>query len=158
MVTHDVTTTRMVRRIQAPPERVYEALIDPEAVQQWMVPDDMTSRVHSFEARDGGTFRISLTYDDQSTAGKTEGSTDTFKGRFVKLVPGREVIQVIEFDTDDPELSGEMTITYSLSEAEDGGTDVTGIHENLPPGVSPDANELGWRMSMDKLARLVEAG
>jgi uncharacterized protein YndB with AHSA1/START domain len=148
----------MVRRIQAPPERVYEALIDSEAVQQWMVPDDMTSQVHRFEAREGGAFRISLTYDDPFTAGKTEGSTDTFEGRFVKLVPDREVVQAIEFETDDAELLGEMTITYSLSEAEDGGTDVVGIHENLPPGVSPEANELGWRMSMDKLARLVEAG
>lgn len=151
-----VATTRVTRRINATPARVYAALIDPEAVQQWMVPDDMTSRVHSFEARESGTFRISLTYDDPSTAGKTDGATDTFTGRFVRLFPGREVVQAIEFETDDPEVFGEMTVTYSLSEDDDGATLLTGIHENLPPGVSPEANELGWQMSLDKLAQLVE--
>jgi hypothetical protein len=67
------------------------------------------------------------------------------------------VVQVIEFDTDDPDVEGEMTITYSLSQA-DAGTNVTGIHENLPPGISPESNDLGWQMSLDKLAHLVEAG
>ncbi len=151
-----MATTRVVKRIEAPPARVYEALIDPEAVQQWMVPDGMTSEVHGFEAREDGRFRISLTYDDPSAAGKTQGSTDTFEGRFVKLVPGREVIQVIEFETDTSDLAGEMTITYSLSRNREGATDLVGTHENLPPGVSPEANQLGWRMSLDKLARLVE--
>jgi uncharacterized protein YndB with AHSA1/START domain len=152
-----VSTTRLTKRIEAPPERVYQALIDPEAVQLWMVPDNMTSRVHIFEPREGGTFRISLTYADTSTAGKTEGSTDTFEGRFVRLVPGREVVQAIEFETDDPDVSGEMTVTYTLSGTEDGATELTGIHENLPPGVDPEANQLGWQMSLDKLARLVRA-
>lgn len=151
-----VATTRVVKRIEASPERVYEALIDLDSVQEWMVPEGMTSRVHTFDAREGGTFRISLTYDDPSTAGKTEGSTDTFEGRFVKLVPGRGVVQVIEFETDDPQVLGEMTVTYSLSEDDDGATLLTGIHENLPPGVSPEANELGWQMSLDRLAQLVE--
>jgi uncharacterized protein YndB with AHSA1/START domain len=153
-----MATTRVTRRIHATPDRVYEAIIDSEAVQQWMVPDDMTSRVHRFEAREGGTFRISLTYDDPSSAGKTEGSTDTFEGRFVKLVPGREVVQAIEFETDDSEVTGEMNIVYSLAADDEGETLLTGIHENLPPGVSPEANELGWQMSIDKLARLVEEG
>lgn len=151
-----MATTRVIKRIEAPPDRVYRAIIDPVAVQQWMVPDNMTSEVHSFEAREGGTFRISLTYDDPANTGKTEAGTDTFEGRFVKLLPGREVVQAIEFETDDPEVSGEMTITYSLSDTPEGGTSLTGIHENLPPGVSPEANQLGWQMSVDKLARLVE--
>ena len=147
----------MTKRIEATPERVYQAIIDPYAVQQWMVPDHMTSHVHSFEPEEGGTFRISLTYDDPSVAGKTEASTDTFEGRFVRLVPGREVVQAIEFETDDPEVLGEMIVTYSLSSTDDGATELTGIHENLPPGVSSEANELGWQMSLDKLARMVEA-
>src|SRR5919106_5283244 len=87
-----VSTTRVTKRIEATPERVYQAIIDPYAVQQWMVPDDMTSHVHSFEPEEGGTFRISLTYDDPSEEGKTEASTDTFEGRFVRLLPGREVV------------------------------------------------------------------
>jgi uncharacterized protein YndB with AHSA1/START domain len=150
-----VSTTRLTRHIRAPRARVYRALLDPESVQHWMVPDQMTSRVHSFEAREGGTFRISLTYDMPTTAGKTSAQTDSFHGRFVKLVPDAEVVEVVEFETNDPAMQGEMTITYTLTES-GSGTDLVGLHENLPPGVQPAANELGWSMSIDKLARLVE--
>ena len=121
-----------------------------------MVPDGMASEVHTFDAREGGEFSISLTYDEPGAAGKTSGATDSFHGRFVRLVPGTEVVQAVAFDTDDPTVAGEMTITYRLEAAGD-GTDVTGIHEDLPPGVSPEDNELGWRMSLAKLAALVEA-
>ena len=136
---------------------MYRALLDADAVQQWMVPDGMTSEVHAFDAREGGTFRISLTYEEPTTAGKTSAQTDTFHGRFVKLVPDTEVVEVVEFETDDPTMQGEMTITYLLDDADD-GTNVTGRHENLPPGVAPADNEVGWSMSMDKLAALVERG
>ena len=145
----------MRRHIRASRASVYRALLDPEAVRQWMVPDQMTSHIHSFDAREGGQFRISLRYDLTTTAGKTNPQTDTFQGRFVKLVPDTEVVQVVEFETPDPAMAGEMLITYILNDV-DGGTDLVGVHENLPPGVSPAANELGWRISIDKLARLVE--
>jgi uncharacterized protein YndB with AHSA1/START domain len=151
-----VSTTRVARHIRAPCADVYRALLDADAVRQWMVPDEMTSHVHSFDARQGGTFRISLTYDTSTTAGKTSAQTDSFHGRFVKLVPDTLVVQVVEFETNDPTMMGEMTITYVLADA-DGGTDLVGIHEGLPAGVSPADNELGWRMSIDKLATLVEA-
>jgi uncharacterized protein YndB with AHSA1/START domain len=134
---------------------VFHALIDPAAVQQWMVPDQMTSRIHSFDPRTGGTFRISLTYEIPTTGGKTNDQTDTFHGRFVEVVPDTKVVQSVEFESDDPSMAGEMTITYTLIDA-DGGTDLVGVHENLPPGVPPADNELGWRMSIDKLAALVE--
>jgi uncharacterized protein YndB with AHSA1/START domain len=150
-----VSTTRVSRHIGAPRARVYSALLDPEAVQQWMVPDGMTSEVHEFDAREGGTFRISLTYDAPTDAGKTDAHTDSFHGRFVRLEPDTEVVQVIEFETDDPELQGAMTITYRLSDVPD-GTEIFGVHEGLPPGVPPEDNELGWTMSLDKLARIVE--
>lgn len=135
---------------------MYQALLDAQDVQHWMVPDGMTSEVHSFDAREGGTFRISLTYEAPTTAGKTSPQTDSFSGRFVKLVPDAEVVQVVEFDSDDPAMQAEMTITYELRDA-DGDTHLIGLHENLPPGVSPADNELGWSMSIDKLARLAEA-
>lgn len=150
-----MSTTRLTRRIDAPPSRLYAALLDAEAVQTWMVPEGMTSEVHAFDAVEGGTFRISLTYDVPTTAGKSTAETDTFHGRFVRLVPDREVVQVVEFESDDPTMQGEMTITYLLA-PEAGGTVVTGTHEHLPAGVSPTDNEIGWRMSMDKLAALVE--
>jgi uncharacterized protein YndB with AHSA1/START domain len=150
-----VSTTRVTRHIRAPRSRVYRALLDPKAVQQWMVPDQMSSEIHSFDARQGGTFRISLTYDEPTTAGKTTSQTDTFHGRFVKLVPDSEMVQAVEFESDDPSMAGEMKITYTLATA-NGGTDVVGVHENIPPGVAPADNELGFRMSLDKLAKLVE--
>jgi uncharacterized protein YndB with AHSA1/START domain len=150
-----MSTTRITRHIDAPPARVYRALLDPTSVQRWMVPDGMTSRIHSFDAREGGTFRISLTYDEPTSAGKTDPHTDSFHGRFVRLVPDTEVVQAVEFETDDPATQGEMTITYTLVDAA-GGTDLVGVHENLPPGVSPADNELGWSMSIEKLAGLVE--
>ncbi|HEV7722996.1 MAG TPA: SRPBCC family protein [Iamia sp.] len=150
-----MTTTRVVRHIRAPRARVYRALLDAEAVRDWMVPDDMTSQVHAFEAREGGTFRISLTYDAPTGTGKTSAQTDSFHGRFVRLVPDTEVVQAVEFESDDPTMQGEMTISYTLAEAGD-GTELVGVHENLPPGVTPADNELGWSLSIDKLARLVE--
>jgi uncharacterized protein YndB with AHSA1/START domain len=150
-----VAVTRATRDFRAPRSRVYRALLDAEAVQQWMVPDAMTSEVHSFDAREGGMFRISLTYETSTTAGKASAQTDTFHGRFIKLVPDTEVVEVVEFETIDPAMQGAMTISYLLVDA-DHGTTLTGVHENLPRGVSPADNELGWRMSLDKLAKLVE--
>jgi len=142
--------------VNAPRAAVYRALLDARAVATWMAPDGMTSQVHVFDAREGGSFRISLTYDTPSGTGKTTAHTDTFHGRFVKLVPHEQVVEVIEFETADDSLRGEMSVTFTLTEA-DSGTDVLGVHDNVPPGVSPADNELGWRMSLEKLARLVEA-
>ena len=152
-----MSTTRVTRHIRAPRAAVYGALLDPESVRRWMVPDGMTSEVHTFDAREGGTFRISLTYEEPTDTGKTTAQTDTFHGRFARLLPDTEVVQVVEFETDDPALQGAMTITYTLADR-DGGTDLVGVHEDLPPGVPPADNELGWRISVDKLARLVEHG
>jgi uncharacterized protein YndB with AHSA1/START domain len=150
-----VTTTRLTRQIRAPRSEVYRALLDADAVQRWMVPDGMTSTVHAFDAREGGEFWITLTYDTPTTAGKTSAQTDSFRGSFQRLVPDSEVVQVVEFDTDDPSVAGAMTITYRL--ADDGrGTALVTSHENLPPGVSEADNELGWSMSIGKLAALVE--
>jgi uncharacterized protein YndB with AHSA1/START domain len=153
-----MSTTRITRHIAAPREAVYRALIDANAVQHWMVPDGMTSEVHSFDAREGGAFRISLTYDAPTGTGKTSSKTDTHHGRFVKLVPHELVVQTSEFETADPALRGEMTITFTLQAAAAGGTDIVAVHENVPPGVPPADNELGWRLSLNKLAALLETG
>ena len=151
-----MSATRLSRNVNASRSDVYRALLDPAAVQQWMVPDGMTSEVHAFDGREGGAFRISLTYDEPTDTGKTSAQTDTFHGRFVRLVPDTEVVQQVEFETADPALQGEMTITYSLSDGAEGGTTITGLHEGVPPGVAPEDNELGWQISMGKLAALVE--
>lgn len=120
-----------------------------------MVPNGMSSHVHAFEPREGGKFRISLTYDAPTGTGKTTAHTDTYHGRFVKLVPDEQVVQVVEFETPDPAMQGEMTITFTLGDAE-GATELVAVHDGLPRGVSPADNELGWTMSLEKLAALVE--
>ena len=151
------TSTRTSRHVNAPRANVYRALLDPRAVALWKVPDGMTCRVHEFDAREGGAVRISLTYDAPTGTGKTTSHTDTYHGRFVKLVPNQQIVEVDEFETNDPEMRGEMTVTFNLTDA-DGGTDVLAVHDNLPLGVSPADNETGWRMALDKLAALVEVG
>jgi uncharacterized protein YndB with AHSA1/START domain len=151
-----VSTTRITRHVNAPRTRVYDALIDADAVARWKVPAEMTCHVHEFEGREGGTFRISLTYTAPDRAGKTTAHTDTYHGRFVKLVPNELVVEVDEFETEDPDLRGEMTITITLVDA-DGGTDLVAVHDGLPSGVSAADNEVGWREALDRLAALVEA-
>jgi uncharacterized protein YndB with AHSA1/START domain len=150
-----MSTTRITQHIRAPRAAVYAALLDAQAVAQWKVPDGMTCQVHEFDAREGGAIRISLTYDAPTGTGKTTSHTDTYHGRFAKLVPNEQVIEVDEFETDDPALRGEMTITITLADA-DGGTDLFAVHDGLPAAVSAADNEAGWRMSLGKLAALVE--
>jgi uncharacterized protein YndB with AHSA1/START domain len=117
----------------------------------------MTCHEHAFDPREGGSFRISLAYDAPSATGKTTAHTDTYHGRFVKLVANEKVVEVDEFETKDPALRGAMTITITLVDT-DGGTDLLAVHDGLPHGVSPADNETGWRMALAKLAALVEAG
>ena len=153
-----VTTTRVTRHVHAPRAAVYRALLDPDAVARWKVPGDMTCEVHEFDAREGGTLRVSLTYDGPGPQGKTTAQTDTYRGRFVRLVPGELVVEVDVFETADPALQGEMTSTITLADADDGGTELTAVHDGVPDGVAPADNELGWRTALDRLAALVERG
>jgi uncharacterized protein YndB with AHSA1/START domain len=146
-------STLLRQFVNAPRAGVYSRLIDPQAISIWMVPDDMTSLVHHFDPRQGGEFRISLTYDEPGAQGKTTLHTDTYHGHFVKLIPDERVVEVLEFETSDPGMQGEMTFT--LTEVE-GVTEVLALHENLAPALSPADNETGWRMALEKLARLAE--
>lgn len=150
-----MSATRVSRFINAPRARVYRALLDADAVAAWRVPNAMKSEVHEFDAREGGFFRISLTYELPSGTGKTSAHTDTYHGRFAKLVPDETVVEVLEFETTDPALSGEMTVTTTLRDV-DGGTEIVGVHEGLPPGVAPADNETGYSEAYARLAALVE--
>lgn len=153
-----MASIQISRHIRAPRAKVYATLLNEQAVPKWKVPDGMTCQVHAFDPREGGAFRISLTYHAPTGTGKSSAHTDTYHGRFVKLVPNEQVVEVDEFETEDPALQGEMTITFTLADAANGGTDLHAVHEGLPPGVSPADNEYGWRISLGKLAALVEAG
>jgi uncharacterized protein YndB with AHSA1/START domain len=169
-----MATTHVTRRIHAPRSKVYAALIDANAVAKWMVPDGMTSQVHAFEGRENGRFRISLSYDaatgddaasgnaptgksatSRIPTGKTSGHTDTYHGRFAELVPDQRVVEVMEFETEDPALRGEMRVTITLSDV-DGGTELVAVHDQLPSGVPLADNDRGWQLSLAKLAALVE--
>jgi uncharacterized protein YndB with AHSA1/START domain len=150
-------TTQQTRHMTAPRSAVYRALLDASAVAAWRVPDGMSSQVHEWEAQEGGAFRVSLSYDLPTGTGKTAERTDTYHGRFVKLVPDQQVVEVLEFETPDPELRGEMTVTTTLTDTAD-GTDVLMVHEGIPDKIPPADNETGTRMALDNLARLVEAG
>ena len=151
-----MASTEVSRVIAAPRKAIYRALTDPAALVKWRVPDGMTARMHEFDARPGGRYRMSLTYSDAKGAlGKTTADTDTFEGRFVELVPDEKIVEVIVFEADDAKFAGEMTMTTSLADTE-GGTLMTILHENLPTGVRPEDNELGTTMSLRKLAEFVE--
>ncbi|MFI1418512.1 SRPBCC family protein [Streptomyces sp. NPDC020731] len=149
-------TTRVSGHVNAPRPAVYRALVSAEAVARWRVPPGMRSEVHAFEAREGGGFRVSLTYDSPDAAGKSSAHTDTYHGRFTRLVPCELVVEVLEFESEDPGLRGTMTITTALTEA-DGGTDVLIVHEGVPDAVSAADNDAGTRSALSRLARFVEA-
>lgn len=153
-------STSVTRAIRAPREDVYQAFLDPDAVAAWLPPAGMHGTVHRFDPREGGAFRISLTYEDPSdapggTGGKTSADTDTHHGRFVTLVPPERIVEVVEFESTDPRFAGEMTITVTLADT-DGGTEVTFRCDDIPTGISPEANEVGCRSSLEKLAALLE--
>lgn len=172
------TSTRSRRQVRAPRAAVFRALLDPRAVAArrvptgmayrvhaataraiatWKVPTGMTCQVHAFDPREGGAFRISLTYDAPTGTGKTTAHTDTYHGRFERIRPDEEVVEVMEFETDDDAMRGWMRVAITLTDA-GAATEVLAVHDGVPPGVSPADNEAGWRQALDKLAALVETG
>ncbi|WP_327731820.1 SRPBCC domain-containing protein [Streptomyces sp. NBC_00487] len=149
-------STRVSRQVNASRAAVYRALVDADAIARWRVPAGMSSHVHEFDAREGGRFRVSLTYDAPTGTGKSASHTDTYHGHFARLVPDEEVVEVLEFETEDPALRGTMTMTTTLTDA-DGGTEVLVEHEGIPDAVPAADNETGTRMALANLARLVES-
>lgn len=151
-----MSSTRVSRHVRAARADVYRALLDRDAVQAWRVPNGMTSEVHDFDPREGGTFRVSLSYDGLDAVGKSSTHTDTYHGHFARLEPDELVVEMIEFETSNPELRGVMTMTTTLRDAE-GGTEVVVQHDGLPAAVSATDNEAGTQMALANLATLLEA-
>ncbi len=149
--------TRVSRHMKARRNDIYKAFVDREMVSSWLAPGSMRCVVHEFEPREGGRFRISLIYQDpvDNPGGKTTEDTDTFHGSFVQLVPDQLIVQVVEFESVQPGMSGKMRVTWHLADAGD-GTDVTVTCEDIPPGISLEDNEAGSASSLQKLAQLVE--
>lgn len=145
-----MSSTTVSRLIEASRAEIYRACLDPDAIARWRVPDNMTATVHRF---DGTGYRMSLTYRD-ATPGKSGGSTDTFEGRFVELVPDVKIVEVVRFESREASFAGEMRMTTLLADAH-GGTEVTIVTDDLPAGIRPEDNEEGCRQSLAKLAKLL---
>ena len=108
-------TDRASRTIAATPERVYAALVDPDALLTWLPPQGMTGRFERFDLRPGGSYRLVLTYEDrQAGEGKATSDSDVVEARFVALDPGVRVVQKVDFESDDPMFAGTMTMTWHI--------------------------------------------
>jgi len=139
-------TIRLHRVLKACPERVYRAFVDPEAMVKWLPPNGFTGKVHNLEARVGGAYRMSFT--NFST-----GSSHTFGGTYLELVPGERIRHTDKFD--DPNLPGEMQVTAELKKVFC-GTELSIIQEGVPDVIPTEACYLGWQESLALLAKLVE--
>jgi len=154
---HAGASTRTSRVIRARPEELYAAFLDPAALIDWLSPAEMTGEIHEFDARVGGGYRMSLFYppDERSFRGKTSDRDDMVYVRFVELSPPRRFVEAVSFVTTDPAFFGEMTMIATFEEVS-GGTEVTLVFENLPPGLRAEDNEAGARLSLAQLARRFE--
>ena len=150
------TSTRASRIIDAPAKKLFMAFVDPAQLVAWLPPGEMTGQIHHFDARIGGGYRMSLYYPPSVRAfhGKTAAREDRVDVRFVEVVPPRRIVEAVTFVTDDPAFMGEMTMVVTFEEVP-GGTEVTLLCENLPPGLRPEDNEAGSRMSLEQLDRFI---
>jgi uncharacterized protein YndB with AHSA1/START domain len=140
-------TVRLHRVLRAPAERLYRAFIDPDAMVKWLPPNGFTAKVHSMDARAGGSFRMSFT-------NFTTGKSHSFGGEYVELVPHERVRYTDNFD--DPNLPGTMHVTVTFKKVFC-GTELTVTQEGVPDVIPPEACYLGWQESLILLGKLVEA-
>lgn len=144
------------RVIHATPAAIYRALLDPEALAAWRPPAGMTGRFDMFDGREGGRYRMTLTYEDAGQGhGKSSDDEDTVQGRFAELVPDTRVVELVEFESDDPAFAGTMRITTSLKPVS-GGTEVSMVCEQVPYGISAEDHQIGLASTLANLAAHVE--
>jgi uncharacterized protein YndB with AHSA1/START domain len=139
-------TVRLHRVLTAKPEKIYRAFLDPDAMARWLPPNGFTGKVHECNAEVGGKFRMSFT-------NFTTGSTNTFGGQYLELVPGEKLRYTDVFD--DPNLPGVIEVTVTLK-AVSVGTEMHIVQTGIPEVIPPEACYLGWQESLRNLARLVE--
>ena len=138
--------------IAASAERVFAALIDPDALLAWLPPPGMSARFERFDARPGGSYRMVLTYADPSTAsGKASADSDIVEARFIDIVPGARVVQAVDFVFDDPAYAGAMTMTWDVARI-DAGTRVAIRADDVPDGISAEDHAAGLASSLANLA------
>ena len=139
-------TVRLHRVLRAPPERVYRAFLDPDAMVKWLPPHGFTGKMHSIDARVGGSYRMSFTNFGT-------GKTHSFGGTYRELVPNERLRYSDKFDA--PNLPGEMVTTVTLR-AVSCGTELVAVQEGIPEVIPTELCYLGWQESLEALARLVE--
>jgi uncharacterized protein YndB with AHSA1/START domain len=144
MSTH---TIRLHRVLRAPPERVYRAFLDAQALSKWLPPHGFTGQVHEIDARVGGRYRMSFT-------NLATGHSHSFGGSYLELVPHERIRHTDRFD--DPNLPGEMVTTVTLR-AVFCGTELNVVQEGVPGVIPAEACYIGWQESLQLLALLVEA-
>jgi uncharacterized protein YndB with AHSA1/START domain len=146
------------RVIHASEETIYGAFADAQALENWLPPRGMTGCMLAFDFREGGLYRIRLSYNEpQHIPGKTSEHADEVTVRFVRLVTNQCIEQAVSFESENPEYSAEMKITWAFNEVED-GTLVAVRCENVPDGIRPEDHEAGLVSSLENLARFVERG
>lgn len=142
--------------IRASAAVIYQAFLDPDALVAWRPPSGMRCKVHSFDPRVGGGYRMSFSYEDPHyTAGKTSKTEDVFEGRFVQLVPEIQIVEEVDFESEDPAFAGTMTITTQFI-PEKTGTVVRFEAKNVPAGISAQDHHEGMMSSLQNLARFLE--
>jgi uncharacterized protein YndB with AHSA1/START domain len=141
------STIRLHRVLRAPPERVYRAFLDADAMVKWLPPNGFTGKVQHVDARPGGSYKMSFT-------NFTTGSSHSFGGQYVELVPHERIRYTDRFD--DPNLPGAMNVTISLTKVSC-GTELNVTQEGVPDIIPAEACYLGWQESLVLLAKLVEA-
>ena len=139
-------TVRLHRVLRTPPEKVYRAFLDADAMAKWLPPYGFTCKVHHLDARVGGTFKMS--FQNFST-----GNGHSFGGEYLELVPNELLRYTDRFD--DPNLPGELRVTVVLKPVSC-GTDVSIVQEGIPEVIPVEMCYLGWRESLAQLANLVE--
>jgi uncharacterized protein YndB with AHSA1/START domain len=139
-------TIKLHRVMRSKPERVYRAIIDADAMAKWLPPNGFTGKVHQIDAKVGGTYKMSFTNFGS-------GSSHSFGGKFLELVPGERVRYTDAFD--DPNLPGTMTTTVVLKKVSV-GTEINVTQEGVPDAIPAEACYLGWQESLTQLAMLVE--
>src|SRR5688572_15319715 len=140
-------TVKLHRVLRATPERVYRAFLDAEAMVKWLPPNGFTAKVHSLDARVGGTFKMSFT-------NFTTGKSNSFGGTYLELKPHERIKYTDKFD--DPNLPGEILVTVNLR-AVFCGTELNVTQEGIPAVIPAEACYLGWQESLILLAKPVEA-
>ena len=150
-------TDRAWRVIAAPAARVFDALLDRDALEAWLPPSGMAARFERFDPTPGGSYRLVLTHADPTNApGKSSDDSDIVEARYLEIVRNERVVQAVDFVADDPAFAGTMTMTWAL-EASSDGTRVEITAEDVPDGISADDHAAGMRSSLDNLARYVES-